>query len=529
MPLDLPFIGAMEYGRQDLGLRDPKKLKSLLSVNRDGKRLAQSAFLKQVAEVLAVPTGDALVSYISTVARRMSEIELMVISGTLNLELVDMPSDNSPTGSVPFVELNVTSRRDKVREWLANEASMAARHLGSDTIYRRDVETPILERFDAALNRPTEDDFTRMGVDPGDFEEFIDSAPESTRPEGMPAKVAVLGLAVMDLHFRIPGLPEPGGSRQASEFIMCPGGKGLTQAIACARLEMNAHLLTVIGDPEESNAQEIAALLRKENLPADTPYVEARSGQRTSVTAVLTERDTNISSAIGWKNETNLSIETAKLRTGALADLLRKSDFVFLTFEIHREALIEALRQARRGHATTVVTPAPPYEGAPLPSLDSIDYLVASQIELQAFARMHAIEVDPDVDKLALDVLGYGVGNVVVLEENLCIAYLRRSEEGKSLIDRIPAIPQAGQTKSAGARDAFAAMLAFRLHETAQAGKKDDVDAVKWATAAYSLARRGDLNVPNSMPILEQVRRMMNAPTAPWSTTSEVSLKEETG
>ncbi|HKX14925.1 MAG TPA: PfkB family carbohydrate kinase, partial [Propionibacteriaceae bacterium] len=61
-------------------------------------------------------------------------------------------------------------------------------------------------------------------------------------------KVIVLGGAVMDATFHTKDIPARGTSIEAYEFQLAPGGKGLWQAVAAARLGLDVALVAAVAD-----------------------------------------------------------------------------------------------------------------------------------------------------------------------------------------------------------------------------------------------------------------------------------------
>lgn len=324
-----------------------------------------------------------------------------------------------------------------------------------------------------------------------------------------PAKVVVLGLAVMDLHFVIPEWPDEGRSVQATEFGMFPGGKGLTQAVACAKLGMQTNLVSVVGDDEHGEA----TLLKLKDEQVGVTLLVPQEARATGTTALLTRFDTGQSAAIGWKNELGLHVDGSRFNEGTMLNLLRHCDFLLVTFEFPRDIVEPAIRAAKRhGPAITIVSPAPPYLAQRFSDLRLIDYLVGNVWELTTFARLHGIRInqqlanDARIEALSCDLIVSGVGNVVVVEDEGCRAFLCRRTDGEAPMQLVASKAHPGGTKSAGDRDAFCAALAYRLHESNQSGVPEVREEIRWATAAMSCARRGTLSIPDSMPTLAEVQ-----------------------
>ena len=78
----------------------------------------------------------------------------------------------------------------------------------------------------------------------------------------------VLGNACRDITFRVEILPRPGETLNARITYGGLGGKGLNQAIAAARAEMDVRLIAAVGN--DSAASLIRDTLRAERIATDT-------------------------------------------------------------------------------------------------------------------------------------------------------------------------------------------------------------------------------------------------------------------
>jgi ribokinase len=309
-------------------------------------------------------------------------------------------------------------------------------------------------------------------------------------------KVAVIGCAVMDVIFRIPSMPNPDTSVQVNSFEMHPGGKGLTQAVAAARLGMDVELIAAVGD--DYFGKVICEYLTEENV--GTNFLKVTQGARTPVTAVITLVDRGDSIALGWKNETEVRLTAQDMND--LADDLAAMDYVLMTFEPPIDTVEHTLTQVLSRadpRPLVIATPAPPYAINLLGghAISTIDYLVGNSWEIRHFFPNDGEFLDPDA--LSQRLLINGVDTVFIPVDGKCAVYSK--EMGHFVIPAFPSI----QRETAGARDAFCAALALQLHESAN---KLTVDAAMWATAAMA-ASAADQGVPTSMPSRQLVERLI--------------------
>ena len=122
-----------------------------------------------------------------------------------------------------------------------------------------------------------------------------------TSPTG---RVIVVGGAVMDATFHITALPAPETSTEAYGFDLSPGGKGLTQAVAAARLGLKTSLIAAVTD--DAFGEEIMQHLQNEGV--DTALIKRVRGRHTPFTGVF-ERELGDSIAVNWRNQGEVVLE----------------------------------------------------------------------------------------------------------------------------------------------------------------------------------------------------------------------------
>ena len=102
-------------------------------------------------------------------------------------------------------------------------------------------------------------------------------------PAPRPGKVIVVGGAVMDATFRTKDLPPRETSREAYGFNLAPGGKGLWQAVAAARLGLDVALVAAVTD--DRFGHQIVNHLQDERV--DTSLLKLVSEAHTPFTGVI--------------------------------------------------------------------------------------------------------------------------------------------------------------------------------------------------------------------------------------------------
>jgi ribokinase len=320
------------------------------------------------------------------------------------------------------------------------------------------------------------------------------SSKSSSEPAG---KVIVVGGAVMDATFRTKTLPARETSSEAYGFDLSPGGKGLTQAVAAARLGLEVSLIAAVAD--DRFGQEIIRYLRVEGV--DTSLIKVVHEARTPFTGII-EMELGDSIAVNWRNqmEVRLEVRDVEQRYRELANC----DAVLVTFEIPRETLQQTLALAHAdpdSRPLVIVTPGQPYpdEGISRHSLTQIDYMVAHAWELGRYAPQGQERFDPD--PVARNLLAYGVETLCMLVNGGCTIYSEAAHEAFS----VPTFPSIYKESSA-ARDAFCAALAAKLIDHDRAFSEQ---VAFWAAAAMSCAT-ADFPLSNSMPDRKRVEALLS-------------------
>jgi ribokinase len=310
-------------------------------------------------------------------------------------------------------------------------------------------------------------------------------------------RVIVVGGAVMDATFKTKILPERETSSEAHAFNLSPGGKGLTQAIAAARLGLDVSLIAAVAD--DRFGQEIIEYLRREHV--DTSMIKVVRDARTPFTGII-EFELGDSVALNWRNEREVRIDVRDIENAL--PRLAQADAVLITFEIPRESLERAtmrLREPGNRHVILIVTPGQPYAdgGVSGQALAEIDYIVAHPWELGRYAPPSHDTLD--LDAVARRLLAYGVETLCVPIAGGCAIY---SETALGTFT-VPTFPSAYKESSA-ARDAFCAALAATLIDNR--GEFSESVAL-WATAAMAAAA-ADYPLPNPMPDRRRIDQILS-------------------
>ncbi len=314
-------------------------------------------------------------------------------------------------------------------------------------------------------------------------------------PMSRPGRAIVVGGAVMDATFHTKDVPPRGTSTEAYAFELTPGGKGLWQAVALARLGLDVALVAAVADDQFGH--EIIDHLHDERV--DTSLLKLVGNAHTPFTGVI-EFELGDSIALNWPNRMEVRLDIRDV--DRFGQHFAACDAILLTFELPRETLQYVLALVNRldePRPTVIVTPGQPYDtGISGQALSQIDYLVAHAWELGRYAPPDRKSFDLDV--AARQLLAYGVETLCVPTAAGCNIY---SETSLGTFN-VPTFPSTYK-ESVTARDAFCAALAAKLIDS---GRHFSEEVALWATAAMAAAI-ADHPLPNPMPDRRRVEQLL--------------------
>lgn len=289
-------------------------------------------------------------------------------------------------------------------------------------------------------------------------------------------RIIVLGGLVMDCFVTVDRLPQWHEAVQAKQMRFVPGGKGLNQAVAAARLGAQTSVIGAVG----SDPFGISVV---DSLKADN--VQTRAGLKviadvqTPVTLVFVGPG-GMTSFVGWKNQEKVIVDRDAVLQAET--VIRDADAILISFEISTEAVATAIALARKYDVKVFVNPAPPIEPpnvvADVP-LDQVDYLIPNEWEARRLRHYDADVVSTESLEDVATALGseLGIGFVCITRAHEpCVVWsngdiqLHNSFRMKS-------------EDTTGGSDAFCAALAVFL-----CAGESEATAVKMAHAAGSLA-----------------------------------------
>lgn len=186
----------------------------------------------------------------------------------------------------------------------------------------------------------------------------------------MNSRVIVVGSYVQDHAWQVDRFPQPGETRRATGFNVCPGGKGFNQAVACRRQGVSTSFVGALGDDAlGATARQFA---QAEQL--DTHWQICRQAPTASCSIVVNARGENL---IAVHLAANEWLDPAFV----LGQDFSGARVVLCQLENNLDAIAVALAAGRAAGALCVLNPAPVHPGMDRALLDAVDILTPNETE----------------------------------------------------------------------------------------------------------------------------------------------------
>lgn len=315
------------------------------------------------------------------------------------------------------------------------------------------------------------------------------------------AQVVVVGSYNQDYAWRIDVAPQAGETRRGNDFRSAPGGKGMNQAIACARQGVATVFVGAIGnDAAGSGAQSLARdegidarwLVREDAATGSACIVVEGSGQNRIIVALGANERLDAGFVLGQDDA------FARSRV-LLAQLENNIDATRAAFDL---ATTHGLRR--------MLNPAPVHAQLDADLLAKVDILTPNETEFALLLERVAGErVDPqtlaqrgDSDLHALT-RRLGVGSVVITlgAQGCFVSHVDAAQRGDAQPYYRVASEPANTIDTTGAGDAFSGALAAGLLRLAGRPFREIVVHAN-RCAALSTEQRG---AADAMPRFEAV------------------------
>ena len=213
----------------------------------------------------------------------------------------------------------------------------------------------------------------------------------STAPKDFAFDVVVVGSANLDLVATLDHLPKPGETIVALGYAEHAGGKGVNQAVACARMGARTAFVGCVGNDDAGvflrgvleNEGIDTTMLRVVDMPTGRAFINVDSRGENEIVVV-----SGANTQVGIAHD-SLVLPMARV--------------VLMQLEIPLTTVRNALQLARRNGALTVLNPAP-FKALDAGVLSLVDVIVPNETESAACGGTQAL-LDAGV-KTVLTTLG---------------------------------------------------------------------------------------------------------------------------
>ncbi|WP_228000534.1 PfkB family carbohydrate kinase [Nocardia australiensis] len=456
----------------------------LRSTEIDVAPLLELVVVRQRAHRTGAAPEESVIPVVRDMARRLQPTDRLIADAALSLGLL---RESSPDGI--DLERLYAENLGQRREYLAEQWQRLHDSLGAEVV----PEAPTVKRLRTSSEHEA---FTALAgllagdrsytiPAPGPTPKIVVSLTDSQPRAG---RVTVVGDAVIDHLYRVDRHPSVDAPAHGI-FEEHPGGKGLNRAVAAARLGLEVHIISALGDDE--NGRRILEYL--DHAGVHSELIKSVPLAPSPITAVITTANGEMA-LIGCQNH-RVRLEAADLLRPDARAAIGGSDVVLLTFE-HAVGVVEQVLEmvsALRPKPRLIVCPTP---NLPVPQdlyryLHMVDYLVGSAEEL---AKMIPDVTTASSEDVAGRLRGLGVRAVCTVGGFRCEM---RSDYLSADITHYPRALK----NAPGAAAAFSAALAYRVVASDGPLQAKDLD---WATAAMLLTQKlGD--VPSTMPLTADI------------------------
>lgn len=290
----------------------------------------------------------------------------------------------------------------------------------------------------------------------------------------------------MTLVVEVERLPQPGGTVLGRSFVRVPGGRGLVQAVAAARLGAEVSLFGKVGRDEFG--REVLAVARENGV--DVSFVEEAPTYTGTFVLMADPQGENLSAYTPGAN----ALVDEKYVERVLPHL-NDAEALLLQLEIPLSTLASVLKRLPKGDPLVLLNPAPPQDLSGLP-LARVDVLIPNVPEFQALTGWSG---NPEeLEHVSQRFFVQGV-KAVVVTAGADGAYLVEPEG----VTHFPAFPVEA-VDPAGAGEAFCAGLAVKLGQG-----RGFYEAIGFANAVAALTatKKGVLS---SFPTLSDVQLFLS-------------------
>jgi ribokinase len=296
--------------------------------------------------------------------------------------------------------------------------------------------------------------------------------------------IIVVGSINMDVTAVTDRYPARGETRFGTSVEVSPGGKGATQAVTCAKLGKDVHMVGCVGG-DIYGSRMVDGL---KGRGVNTDYVFRSSSPSGTVIVTLDSTAENTMLVIKGAND-DLSPEDIQRAMNQIDN----NKVVLLQMEVQTSAVIEAMKYAKDAGWFVILDPAPA-QGICSDAFAYADVVTPNLQETKEITGIDVTSIETAVEA-ARFIENLGVKNAIIkMSEKGSVVYQTGEWE---FVDAVPV--QAVDTVGAG--DCFAGALACAIVDG-----QDLVSAARFATIASAL-KVTRLGAQAGIPTMDDINR----------------------
>lgn len=162
------------------------------------------------------------------------------------------------------------------------------------------------------------------------------------------AKISVIGICGNSIFMKVDHFHEKGETLVADSVFEEIGGKGINQAVACARMGAEVSFLAAIGDDADGEKCRICA--KENNING---FFAAKSGKKTTFAVILTDKNGE-NQVTGFRNAELCVSDVINFE-----EQIATSDILLLQNEVPVEVNQKAVELAKKHNVKVILNPAP--------------------------------------------------------------------------------------------------------------------------------------------------------------------------
>ncbi|MEK4380616.1 ribokinase [Aeribacillus sp. FSL K6-2848] len=300
------------------------------------------------------------------------------------------------------------------------------------------------------------------------------------------SSITVVGSINMDIVAMTDKYPSHGETVFGNSMVLFSGGKGANQATACAKLGKKVYLIGAIG--EDAFGAELTKRLVQNCV--DTTLIKIVPNVPTGSALITVDSSAENTMLVIKGANDSLTAEDILERINTIED----SKVLLIQMEIPVEAVIQAMKAAKRKGMFVILDPAPA-EGIVLEALQYADIITPNLQETYTLTGIKADSEESAIKAVEHFHLHFGMKKSII---KMGGSGLLLYDEGKTLF--IPPL-KVKAIDTVGAGDSFAGALACAI-----ADGKTLEEAAKFAVivSGIKVTRKG---AQDGIPTLEEVKQ----------------------